>query len=45
MELPIVVKMDNIDALVISKNASTGVQTHHINIHFLFIQEMRRAKS
>jgi hypothetical protein len=39
VELPIVVKTDNIGALFISQNASTGVRTRHVDTRYHFIRE------
>lgn len=39
MDLPIVVKTDNIGALFMSQNASTGVRTRHVDTRYHFIRE------
>ena len=39
MELPIVVKTDNIGALFMSQNSSTGVRTRHVDTRYHFIRE------
>ena len=39
VELPIVVKTDNIGALFMSQNASTGVRTRHVDTRYHFIRE------
>ena len=40
VQLPIVVKTDNIGALFMSQNASTGVRTRHIDTRYHFIREI-----
>jgi hypothetical protein len=37
VELPIVVKTDNIGALIMSQNSSTGVRSRHIDTRYHFI--------
>jgi hypothetical protein len=39
VELPTVVKTDNIGALFMSQNASTGVRTRHVDTEYHFIRE------
>lgn len=39
VDLPIVVKTDNIGALFMSQNASTGVRTRHVDTRYHFIRE------
>jgi hypothetical protein len=39
MTLPIVVKTDNIGALFMSQNSSTGVRSRHVNTRSHFIRE------
>ena len=39
VELPIVVKTDNIGALFMSQNSSTGVKTRHVDTRYHFIRE------
>ena len=39
VELPIVVKTDNIGALFMSQNSSTGVRTRHVDTRYHFIRE------
>jgi len=39
VNLPIVVKTDNIGALFMSQKASTGVRTRHVNTRYHFIRE------
>jgi hypothetical protein len=39
VDLPIVVKTDNIGTLFMSENASTGIQTQHVEISYHFICE------
>jgi hypothetical protein len=39
VNLPIVVKMDIIGAIFISKNALTGFCIRHVDTHYLFVQE------
>ena len=40
VQLPIVVKTDNIGAIFMSQNASTGVRTRHIDTRYHFIREI-----
>jgi len=37
--LPVVAKTDNIGALFMSKNASTGARTRHVDTQYHFIRE------
>ena len=39
MTLPIVVKTDNIGALFMSQNSSTGVRSQHVDTRYHFIRE------
>jgi hypothetical protein len=39
MNVPIVVKTDNIGATFMSKNVLTGFHTHHVDTHYHFVQE------
>ena len=39
LDLPIVVKTDNIGALFMSQNSSTGVRTRHVDTRYHFIRE------
>ena len=39
VELPIIVRTDNIGALFMSQNASTGVRTRHVDTRYHFIRE------
>ena len=39
MDLPIVVKTDNIGALFMSQNSSTGVRSRHVDTRYHFIRE------
>jgi hypothetical protein len=39
VELPIVVKTDNVGALFMSQNSSTGVRTRHVDTRYHFIRE------
>jgi hypothetical protein len=39
VNLPIVVKMDNIGEIFMSENASTGFCTRHVDIHYHFVRE------
>jgi len=39
IDLPIIVKTDNIGAMFISQNASSGVRTRHIDTRYYFVQE------
>jgi hypothetical protein len=39
LKLPIVVKSDNIGAMFMGQNASTGVRTSHVDIRNNFIRE------
>jgi hypothetical protein len=39
VDLPIVVKTNNIGALFMSQNSSTGVRTQHVDTRYHFIRE------
>ena len=39
-KLPIVVRVDNVGAIFMSKNTSTSGQTKHIDIHYQYVNEM-----
>jgi hypothetical protein len=39
VELPIVVKSDNVGALFMSQNSSTGVSSRHVDTRYHFIRE------
>jgi hypothetical protein len=39
VNLPIVVKMDNIGAIFMSENASTGFRTRHVDTRYHFVRE------
>ena len=39
VELPIVVKTDNVGALFMSQNSSTGVRSRHVDTRYHFIRE------
>jgi hypothetical protein len=39
VNLPIVVKMDNIGAIFMSENTSTGFRTRHVDTRYHFVQE------
>jgi hypothetical protein len=39
VELPIVVKTDNVIALFMSQNSSTGVRSRHVDTRYHFIRE------
>jgi hypothetical protein len=37
MKLPIVVRCDNVDAIFMAKNSSSGVHTRHVDSRYHFI--------
>jgi len=39
VKLPIVVKTDNVGAIFMSENASTGVRTRHVDTRYHFVRE------
>jgi hypothetical protein len=39
VQLPIVIKTDNIGAMFMSENASTGVRTRHVDTRYHFVRE------
>jgi hypothetical protein len=39
MKLPIVVRCDNIGAIFIAENSSSGVRTKHIDTRYHFVRE------
>jgi hypothetical protein len=44
VDLPIVVKTDNIGALFMSQNSLTGVRTQHVDTRYHFIRENQEDK-
>ena len=40
VQLPIVVRVDNVRAIFMSKNTSTSGRTKHIDIHYRYVNEM-----
>jgi hypothetical protein len=45
VNLPIVVKMDNIGAIFMSENASTGFRTRHVDTRYHFVREFIKEDS
>jgi hypothetical protein len=40
VEIPIIVRVDNVGTIFMSENASSSSsQTHHVNIRYLFVSE------
>jgi hypothetical protein len=39
VKLPIVVKSDNVGAIFMAENSSSGVRTHHIDTRYHFVRE------
>jgi hypothetical protein len=39
VKIPIVIKTDNISAIFMSENASTGVRTRHVDTRYHFVRE------
>jgi hypothetical protein len=37
--LPIIVKTDNVGAMFMAQNSSSGVRTRHVNTRYHFVQE------
>ena len=39
VELPIIVRVDNVGAIFMAENVSTSTRTKHVDVHFHFVRE------
>jgi hypothetical protein len=42
VKLPIIVKNDNVGAMFMAQNSSSGVRTRHVNTRYHFVRNIRK---